>query len=122
MLLRNYTPFSIITFESRDQKDRDFGVLVVRGTFTITDNKPIQPCPEQLPIVTTDGYYGEPATSSLRMESDLAPYKPNADVYLNATAYAPAGEPASSWLVRIEIGKLKKELRVTGPRNWTPKL
>jgi hypothetical protein len=118
MIFRNYTPFPHLVFESRDEKRRDFGVLVLRGTFEILENQSIKPAPNQEPIVMADQYRGEPGRSSLRMENNLAPYKPKSDVHLDAVAHAPNGQPRTAWRVGVEVGKVKKELAVTGPRYW----
>lgn len=119
MIFRNYTPFPQLIFESRDEQRRDFGVLVLRGTFEIIPGKPLKPIPKQEPIVMADQYHGEPGKSSLRMENNLAPYKPKSDIHLDAVAHAPGGQPRAAWRVAVEVGKLKKELAVTGPRFWT---
>ena len=119
MIFRNYTPFPPIIFESRDQKDRDFHVIAIRGTFNIIPDAPLRPAPDQHPIVESDLYFDEPNTSSLKMESDLAPYKPRSDIHINAIAHAPDGIPRTDWLVRATIGKLPpKVLQVTGSRYW----
>lgn len=120
MLFRNYTPFPPLQFESRDEQRRDFGVVVLRGTFRIVAGEALRPIPEQAPLVMADQYFGEPINSSLHFESNLAPYKPRTDIHVIATAHAPGGRPAASWLVSVEVGSLRKELRVTGPRSWKP--
>lgn len=119
MIFRNYTPFPHLIFESRDEQRRDFGVLVLRGTFEIVPGRPLKPIQEQEPIVMADQYHGEPGKSSLRMENNLAPYKPKSDIHLDAIAHAPGGQPHTAWRVGVAIGKIKKELVVTGPRFWT---
>jgi hypothetical protein len=118
MEITNYTPFVPLFFQSRNPAGVDFGVLVIRGTFSIMPGKALRPHPEQHPIVDADVYWGEAAKSSVKMESDLAPFKPKSDIHLNAVARAPRGEPAEKWLVRVRVGKLEKYLRVTGPRYW----
>jgi hypothetical protein len=118
MEITNYTPFAPFFFESRSPVEVDFGVFIIRGTFSIVPGETLRPHPNQLPIVDADVYFGKAAKSSVRIESDLAPCKPKADISLNAVARAPHGEPAENWLVRMRFGKLEKYLRVTGPRYW----
>lgn len=118
MILRNYTPFRPLYFESRDVEGREFGVLVLRGTFDIIPGAPLRPCPEQAPIVEADVWHGEANASSVYMESDLAPFKPRTDILVNAVAHAPGGRPLPEWIVRVKVGELDKALRVTGPRRW----
>jgi hypothetical protein len=118
MIIRNYTPFSPLYFESRDVQGRDFGVFVLRGTFDIIPGQALRPCPKQEPIVDADQYFGEVGKSSLRVESDLAPFKPKTDIHVLVTAKAPGGRPLPDWLVRVKVGAVEKTLRVTGPRKW----
>lgn len=118
MILRNYTPFPPLLFDGRDVQGRDFGVLVLRGTFDIIPGAPLRPNPKQQPIVESDVWHGEPNESSVYMESDLAPFKPRTDILVNAVALAPGGRPLPDWQVSVEVGSIKKTLRVTGPRAW----
>lgn len=118
MLLRNYTPFVPLVFQARDTRERDFGVLVLRGTLEVGPEGTLKLAQEQAPIVEADIYFGKPNESSLRTESDLAPFKPNADIHINAIAHAPQGRPASRWVVSARVGKCLKQLVVTGPRYW----
>lgn len=118
MLFRNFTPFPTLQFESRDEKRRDFGVVALRGTFRIDPFGPLRLVQKQAPLVMTDEYFGRVTGSSLRCESSLAPYKPRTDVHIQATAHAPNRRPAASWPVAVEVGELRKELLVTGPRYW----
>lgn len=118
MLFRNFTPFPPLQFESRDENRRDFGVVVLRGTFTIINGQPLRLLQEQEPIVMADVYHGEPGQSSLRMEGNLAPYKPKTDIHINATAHAPGAQPLVQWEVSAQIGQLKKPLLVTAQCYW----
>ena len=122
MILRNLTPFVPLTFESHDQRGRDFGVFFLRGAFSIVPDAPLQPLAEQPSFIKSDDYFGEAFHSSVRIESDLVPYKPRADIIINAVAHAPGGRPARGWLVRARVGKVKKRLLVTGKRFWSHSL
>lgn len=119
MLFRNFTPFPPLQFESRDENRNDFGVVVLRGTFEIRNGARLRLVQEQEPVVVADEYYGEPGQSSLRFESNIAPYKPKTDLLVNAIAFPPSGQPETEWPVRVEVGGASKELLVTGPRQWT---
>src|SRR6185503_21300320 len=93
----NYTPWPQIAFESRTPDDEAFGVLVVRGTFRIVPGEALRPVPHQPPVALADIYRGEPGRSSLRAESDLAPFKPRSDIHVDAVARAPHGTPSARW-------------------------
>ncbi|CAM2066468.1 DUF2169 domain-containing protein [Sulfidibacter corallicola] len=121
MQLHNFIPFPIFCFENRDPDGNKRGVFLVRGTFRLPDRDsgaPILPVPEQPKIEFRDVFRGDSATTSLLTETDLAPFKPGADIYFNATAYAPEGLPAPEWDVAATLGTATKRLRVTGPRHW----
>jgi len=118
MEFRNYTPFAPITFESLDVNDTPFQVVVLRGTFKIFSDAPLKPVPDQQPLMSADEFYVQPNTSSVRFESDLAPFKPRSDIVINATAHAPRGRALASWIVSAQVGQLQKQLLVTGPRYW----
>lgn len=114
----NFTPFPALPFVAVDRDDREHHVVVLRGTFQIVPEKPLRLAQEQRPLVMADQFHGEPNTSSLRYESDLAPFKPKTDVCLVATAHAPHGKPARRWDVAVRVGPHRKILSVTGPRHW----
>ena len=118
MLFRNYTPFPHVLFESCDPQGKDFGVLVLRGTFQIIPNQPLKALEKQEPVVTGDQYFGEPDSSSIWMETNLAPYKPKSDIHINAIAHAPGGTALERWNASVQVGKISKSFQVTGPRNY----
>ncbi len=78
----------------------------------------LQPAAQQLPIILSDESYGDPATSSLRYEADIAPRKPAAEVLVNGTAYAPSGKPVREMQVGLKIGAVRKTLHVIGDRIY----
>jgi len=118
MLLQNRTPFLAFTFESLDLAGEPFHVIVVKGTFDIVVGAGLRPAAQQEPVRTSDEHWADATSSSLRWEDDLAPFKPHADIVVNATAHAPEGRPAREWLAGITVGDLTKRVRVTGPRAW----
>ena len=118
MELVDHTPFATLAFESLSPDEQPFQVVAVRGTFDFLPGAVARPSSDQKAVVAADEYFGEPGKSSLRNANDLAPFKPDADIIINATAYATGGRPRTEWPVEIQIGRLKKRLVVTGPRYW----
>lgn len=119
---RNHTPFATHYFQTVDPADDVFHVVVVRVTYTLRkvgpDGAPSF-ADEQTPIAASDAYYGEVNRSSVKWESDLAPFKPRCDVVLvNAVAHAPDGKAVDRWPVALAIGGWQKEIVVTGPRRF----
>jgi hypothetical protein len=121
MKFTNFTPFPALAFESIDQLDKEFHVVVLRGTFSINPNTELSLAEEQQPLVFTDEFFGEVNKSSVRQESDLAPHKPQCDVIIIGSAYAPGLNPAPCFEASIRISgsvKLDKKLSINGPRFW----
>jgi hypothetical protein len=134
MELINHTPFPALAFQATDQHGQSSHVVVMRATFEIKPDGTLEFSRDQEPIALTDEYFGETNKSSIKQESDLAPFKPKCDVIVNATAYAPGGKPSLGFLVGVRINCstrtkdvagaliLEKKLLVTGPRCWEKSL
>jgi hypothetical protein len=114
----NHSPFPHLVFESRSPDDLPFAIVVVRGTFALRDGEPLRPVPRQEPVRLGDSYRGSPASTSLRFENDIAPFKPRSDIVLDAIARAPGGRPLSEWTVRVRVGRISSDLVVSGPYLW----
>jgi hypothetical protein len=99
---------------------RELLVVVVKGTFRIPTERgaAIRLHEEQVPLVMSDVFFGEPGLSAPQYEVDFAPHKPRCDVLLNATAYAPEGKPAERVTVGVQIGSWSKSFAVVGDRFW----
>src|SRR5262245_40501293 len=111
-----------LVFESQDVDDRPFHVVVLKGTYKITNGRSLELAPEPRPLTMADEYYGDPTGSSLKRESDLAPHKPRGDVHFtDPVAFAPGGTPSPRWPVKVQVGPVEKALQVTGPRQWVRK-
>jgi hypothetical protein len=103
MEFRNLTPYPAMAFDALDQHDQRFHVVVMRLTFELQDDGTLLLAPVQTPLATTDEYYGEMNYSSVRQESDLAPFKPHTDVIVNADACAPQGRATTAFAVALKI-------------------
>ena len=95
-----------------------FSVLAKR-TYDI---KPGQACVRSgrtQPLVNVDLYYdnGDPETSTVQYETDLAPYKIATDVVVIATAHAPGGRPVTQMEVMVDVAGHRKVIRVMGDRR-----
>lgn len=121
--VRNHTPFSNLRYYSADSQRREFGVLIVKGTFAF-DGARLAIAEEQAPLVFTDLCHGDVNVSALWHPSDLVPFKPGGDIVVNAVARAPGGVPAPTWLSALRVeGRdqaVERAVRVTGARAWRP--
>ena len=99
---------------------RELLVVVVKGTFRIPaqSGETLRLHEEQVPLVMSDVFFGEPGLSAPRHEVDFAPRKHRCDILLNATAYAPEGRPATRVTVEARVGSWSKSFDVVGDRVW----
>jgi hypothetical protein len=99
---------------------RELLVVAVKGTFQIPSEPAGRPAlhPQQVPLVMSDVFFGEPGLSAPRYEIDFAPRKPRCDVLLNGSAYAPGGRPTARATVSVTIGGWSKAFAVIGDRVW----
>lgn len=123
--ITNFTPFANLRFSNRNAAGKEFGVFMAKTALDIGMDGECRFSSEQEPFVFTDTYHGDLNLSSVRYPSDFVPYKPHSEVIVDATAYAPGGKPATEWPVSIKVSDdlgifVHHELRVTGPRKWTP--
>jgi len=99
---------------------RELLVVVVKGTFRIParPGEVLRLHEEQVPLVMSDVFFGEPGLSAPRYEVDFAPRKQRCEVLLNATAYAPEGRPTTRTTVGVRVGSWSKSFDVVGDRVW----
>jgi hypothetical protein len=78
---------------------------------------------EQPEITRSPVYRGEPGQSSLIYDNDFVLAKKTTDVVVNGTAYATGGPGAKARSVDVamQVGPVKKVLKVSGERAWGPR-
>ncbi len=98
---------------------REHLVVVIKGTFDIpaTDEEP-RLADEQMPLVEADTFTGEPGRSAPVYEADYPLRKPQCDILLNGSAYAPGGQPTKKVRVGMKVGAVAKVFDVVGDRVW----
>ena len=93
----------------------------MRQTFELQADGTLAFADEQAPLVMTDAYFGTLNQSSVKQESDLAPYKPHTDVIVIANAYAPSHAPMPHFTVGLKItGKPVAQALPPPPRGLNP--
>jgi hypothetical protein len=116
--LDNRTPYAAGRNWTRDKKGSHHWLVAVRASFDITAEGRLKLADEQQPPALEPAYRGEPASSSLRWESDLLAIKPGTDVLLEASAYAPAARPTVTVPVSMRVDDLRKTVLVHGTRVY----
>jgi hypothetical protein len=71
-----------------------------------------------VPVRDNDACHGDPGSSSVRYEGEIAWEKPFVDVIVNGHAVAPRGRTAENVLIDVRVGDVQKQLLVTGDRRW----
>lgn len=108
MALKNQTPFPALMFTSADPDKQEHKIVVMKVSYRIVRHGVDQWGLEQItdgsvPLCFADEYWGEIGESSVKVESDLAPFKPKCDVILNGSAYTPHSKEMTAIAVRLKM-------------------
>jgi hypothetical protein len=114
--VKNETPFAFDFIVLANEEGRPLLLLVVKATYAITRTG-LQVAREQVPVNWAGEPWGAPGKSSYRYEPEGAFFKPTTDVVLIGHAY-PAQRGDTEVLVALQVGPLRKALRVVGERTW----
>lgn len=114
--IENATPFAAKLMPLPDREGVETLYTIVKGTFTLAPRPAVADA--QVPVSLVEAYHGDPATSSVRVPSDVALEKPGTDVLLHGSAWSPAERPVTSLDVRLRVGPLERWVRVFGDRHW----
>jgi hypothetical protein len=116
--LRNASPFPATLIPGLDKDGVDNLSVLVKATYKLVPGKAPEIAPEQVPPVMADVHHGDdPATSSVKYQSDACPTKPGTDVVVVGKAYARAGR-VPQLDASLEVGPIRKTVRVFGDRAW----
>ncbi|QSQ21992.1 DUF2169 domain-containing protein [Pyxidicoccus parkwayensis] len=114
--LENETPFAFDMMGFSDEEGRPLLLLVVKATYGIGDSG-LKLLEEQPPVQWGGESWGKPGESSDKYEPSSAFIKLATDVALIGHAYPPQ-KGATESLVALQVGPLKKAVRVVGERAW----
>ena len=126
----NLTSLAHMTFAAIDADEQMAEVVVAKGSYTLdthstgTTDTSLVPTlfNEGTSLFVSDEYFGALNKSSVRTESDLAPYKPRCDLIVIGSAHSPTGKPVKEVKVGVTIERAGKtvhshSLCVYGERN-----
>ena len=104
---------------SVDENNAPIFSVLVKRSYRICAGAPLQRLRTARPLRELDEYWedGDPSWSTVKFESDLAPYKLATDVVFVGKAHAPDQQPTPQMDVAIQVGKYRKSLRVIGDRR-----
>lgn len=108
----------------QDEEGNPVFSLLVKRTYDILPNAPAARAEADLPLTAIDKYWdmGDPQTSTVQFESDLAPFKPLTDVVFVGKAVSQGGRPVTAMDVGLQVeGSGSKIIRVLGDRRCLAK-
>ncbi|MFL5356660.1 DUF2169 domain-containing protein [Archangium sp.] len=114
--VENTTPFVFDFMGLADEEGRPVLLLLVKATYELGDTG-LKLAEQQVPVNWGGEPWGKPGESSDKYEPECAFIKPATDVVLIGHAY-PSKNDASEVLVSLQVGPLKKVIRVVGERTW----
>jgi hypothetical protein len=115
-IIENETPLQLAQLGLADEEMRPLLVLVVKATYDIGPDGLVL-AEEQVPVNLGGESWGEPGESSYKYEPEVASFKVATDVVLVGHAHAPEKE-TRELLVALQVGPVKKAVRVVGERVW----
>lgn len=117
MKIDNPTPFDVVVLPMMGLEDTTALTVIAKATYGFSPGA-TELAANQIPISFADQFYDEEEGGGIRYESDMVPYKPNTDIVLSGSAYAPEGQPTEELDVALKVGSIEKQLKVFGKRLW----
>lgn len=115
----NQTPYAAAQAWVRDREGRETWLVVTKATFDVTRDGQTIRSANQPEVVRSPVSRSEPADkSSLIYENDCVLGKQTTDIVVNGHAYAPNGTSVRSLDVAMQVGPVRKTLKVFGNRVW----
>lgn len=114
--IKNNTPFSAGFVLLPNFQGIDTLYLMIKATFSIGASWTL--AEQQLPLYAGDEYWGEPGQSSLKHPSEHHIGKPATDILMYGLACSTNQIPVRQMDVGLEIGAIRKVIRVFGDRHW----
>jgi len=117
--LDNLTDFTVHPQRIAD-KDGEKLIAIVKATFVRAEDGTLELAPKKWMrgIRFADLPWGEPDKSPIMYPADVCTFKPGTDVVVVAKAHAPGAKPVPSFDAAVQVGPLRKVVRVFGLRVW----
>ncbi len=112
MYVDNKTPFEFMALPAYDKEGHEIFTNIIKGTFHIVKPGSLDISEKQVPITLADEYWGEPGSSPLKYESDLALFKPATDLILLGFAWHYGGKKVRSIDIQFRGGSRRKKATV----------
>jgi hypothetical protein len=114
----NFTRFSVGEIAGFDPEGAEFYALIVKATFVWGEDGAVELADAPQPLIETDVFTGDPASTGLLFESDFTPFKPRCDVLVCGALALPV--EVEQVEATLQVGRrIRKTVRVIGDRHWT---
>jgi hypothetical protein len=116
--LVNMTPFAAERAVLYDTDGGHVWVVVVKATYDMCPDGTLALARSQEPVQTHAEYFGEAGHSTLKREGEIVFAHVGTEIVVNGSAHARHGEPVRVVDVALEVGCVRKVVRVFGERRW----
>lgn len=110
-------PFAVAAVTWRDARGRLSCTLVAKAAYELAPGV-CAPVPDPVPIQAEDAHWDNDPRRSVRVPSDLAPFKAAAEVVVIGSAFAPSDRPVAAVTARIIVGSIDKAVTAWVPRRF----
>lgn len=115
--IENTTTFAFEMLFLADEEGRPLLVPVVKATYSISGKRQLVLTEKQVPVIPAGEYWGDPNSSSYKYEPEASFIKLTTDVVLIGHAHA-SHAGIKEMLVSLQVGPLKKLVKIFGDRVW----
>lgn len=120
MKITTTLPLAHMGFSHWHTDDTEVGVVVAKAQFDLTADGQCHARPVPDPLALVDVFAGDPATSPLVQDQEIAPAKSKTDLFVRGHARSPKADPRRDWPVTVSVPDvLTYEFQVRGPSVWT---
>lgn len=117
LLLQNNSGGAVVPFVTSCHPSGPMLVVVVKRVFHLVPGQPLTPV-EPPPAPGGGLFAGDDPHGECLADSELAPFKPQADVLVSGACHAPDGRAVPALVAGFTIGPVQKRIAVFGERTW----
>ena len=119
MKLSTDLPLAAMFFKHWHTNDTEVGVVVAKARFWRRGDGVFEVDPIPPELILAEVFIGDPASSALMYDQDIAPGKAATDLIIHAYARSPRGAQLTDWPVAMRIsGGKQYGFHVRGPSQW----
>jgi len=117
LLLQNNSGGAVVPFVTGCHPSGPMLVVVVKRVFHLVPGQALTPV-DPPPAPGGCLFAGDDPHGECLADSELAPFKPQADVLLSGSCHAPGGRAVPALVAGFSVGAVQKRIAVFGERTW----